>query len=167
MIKSPSASIRGLDATKEGMEREREEWVSALQSRNANNNNNNVKLVLSISGWADRPFNHGVKGANALYHHWTVSGANCGHISLSGSPGWPTIWPAGAAPWLNADKVPVRGGLSCGRQTLSETESSLVLKPPTGPPRFSLSHLSPPWAVLKNRGAPVDRGPLWGELREV
>lgn len=155
MIKSPSASIRGLDATKERMEREREEWVSALQSRNANNKNNNVKLVLSISGWADRPFNHGVKGANALYHHWTVSGANCGHISLSGSPGWPTIWPAGAAPWLNADKVPVRGGLSCGRQTLSETESSLVLKPPTGPPRFRLSLISLPLGLCWRTGEPL------------
>lgn len=35
---------------KKGMEGEEEEWVSALQSRNANNNNNNVKLVLSIGG---------------------------------------------------------------------------------------------------------------------
>lgn len=139
-------------------------WVSALQSRDGNVNNNNVKLVLSISGWVGRPFNHGVKGANALYHHWTVSGANCGHISLSGSPGWPTIWPAGAPPWLNADKVPVTGGLSCeparetdtkwNRAPSSSTPPTHSLQPPErtfcGPARFHLS----PLAFTKLQGSP-------------
>lgn len=95
---------RGMSARKYG-------WVHYNQGT-GNDNNNNVKLVLSISEWVGRPFNHGLKGANALYHHWTVSRANCGHISLSASLGWPTIWPARAPAWLNADKVAVTAGLS-------------------------------------------------------
>lgn len=48
---------------------------------------NNVRSVVSISGGQGRPFNHGLRGAEPLYHHWTVSRANCGYISLS-------LWPA-------------------------------------------------------------------------
>lgn len=47
---------------------------------------NNVRSVVSISGGLGRPFNHGLRGAQPLYHHWTVSRANCGYISLSPWP---------------------------------------------------------------------------------
>lgn len=47
---------------------------------------NNVRSVVSISGGLGRPFNHGLRGAEPLYHHWTVSRANCGYISLSPWP---------------------------------------------------------------------------------
>lgn len=47
---------------------------------------NNARSVVSISGGLGRPFNHGLRGAQPLYHHWTVSRANCGYISLSPWP---------------------------------------------------------------------------------
>lgn len=47
---------------------------------------NNVRSVVSISGGLGSPFNHGLRGAEPLYHHWTVSRANCGYISLSPWP---------------------------------------------------------------------------------
>ena len=60
---------------------------------------NNVRSVVSISGGQGRPFNHGLRGAEPLYHHWTVSRANCGYISLS-------PWPAHRNDRLTCCKVP-------------------------------------------------------------
>ena len=47
---------------------------------------NNGRSVVSISDGPGRLFNHGPTGTGPLYHHWTVSRANCGYISLSLQP---------------------------------------------------------------------------------
>lgn len=63
------------------------EWSMPPPLVGADCTTNNVRSVVSISGGQGRPFNHGLRGAEPLYHHWTVSRANCGYISLS-------LWPA-------------------------------------------------------------------------
>lgn len=54
---------------------------------------NNGRSVVSISDGPGRLFNHGPRGTGPLYHHWTVSRANCGYISLSLQPARCNDWP--------------------------------------------------------------------------